>query len=157
MTLGRLVAGVPEIAGRTNRSYLQLAFLVAFIAHQILLWWRLWQLNTVEQWNFLAYFLIISAPLANYLTAIALVGTEEISKNSEEGFSHRWFFSSLAVTWIISAFNTWYFLEYEPYFLLGAILVVVAGAVWNKRWIHVLVLVLMLFTFFVTAAAEFTL
>ena len=104
MTLGRLVAGLPEIAGRPNRSYLQLAFLIAFIAHQILLWWRLWQLNTVEQWNFLAYFLIISAPLANYLT-----------------------------------------------------LVVVAGAVWNKRWIHVLVLVLMLFTFFVTAAAEFTL
>jgi len=157
MTLGRLVASLPEITRRPNRDYLQIAFVIAFIAHQILLWWRLWQLNSIEKWNFLEYFLIITAPLANYLTAIALVGTHGAPEDSEEFFSRKWFFYALTATWTISAINTWYLLDIKPYFIAGMTLVAAAGALFDKRWIHLVVLGLMVAAFVLTAALEFTL
>ena len=157
MTLGRLVASLPEITSRPNRDYLQLAFVVAFIVHQILFWWRIWQLNSIEQWNFLEYFLIIAAPLANYLTAVALVGTQGASEGNEKPFSHGWFFYTLAATWAISAFNTWYLLDIRPYFLAAMTLVALAGALFDKRWIHYVILGLMVVAFCLTVAVEFTL
>lgn len=157
MTLGRLVASLPEITSRPNRDYLQIAFVVVFIAHQILLWWRIWQLNSIEQWNFLEYFLIIAAPLANYLTAVALVGTQGASEDNEESFSRKWFFYALAATWTISAINTWYLLDIQPYFLAVMTLVAAAGALFDKRWIHYVILGLMVTTFVLIAAIEFTL
>ncbi len=111
MTLGRLVAGLPQVAGRSPPDYLQLAFLITLIAHQILLWWRMWMLSSIEQWNFLGYFLMVVAPLSYYLTAIALVDSPE-TRNPDRGFSHRWFFSALAAAWTY---------EYSSYHsLLGA-------------------------------------
>ena len=73
--LSKLVSSVPYVFDRQKRDWLHsLIFVLAILSH-IVVWWRIWLLKDVADWNVLQFTLLMGSPLSLYLAATALVSS----------------------------------------------------------------------------------
>src|SRR5689334_16954075 len=74
--LSHLLTGVAELvkARRTVKFYWVHLLWVAltFIGH-IFLWWTMWNLRLIRDWNFFSFLLLLLAPVLLYLAAAFLI------------------------------------------------------------------------------------
>ena len=73
--LSLLISSIPHVFDAKKRDWLHaLVFLLLVFAH-IVVWWRVWILNSVSSWNIVQFMILIGSPLSLYLAASALVSS----------------------------------------------------------------------------------
>ncbi len=94
--IGKLTSSIPHVFDARRIDWLHaLFFILLFVAH-IIVWWRVWLLNTVTSWNILQFTILMGSPLSLYLAATALV-----SSNPEQVDDWQRYFDERS-RWIMS-------------------------------------------------------
>ncbi len=129
LTLGRLMTAAPYVFKRTMFDPLFAAIYSGFFMLQLVLWWVLWGMRDVAEWDFFTYFLFMATPLGYYLCAYVLVSDEPkaIESWSEHYASiSRLFAGTLAVAFMIGSVRVNYVGDSTPEIFLRFTLPVIA-------------------------------
>jgi hypothetical protein len=149
--LSTLITSIPYVFDAKKRDWLHsLAFFLLAMSH-LLVWWRIWPLNSVADWNILGFAILMGSPLSLYLAATALVSNNPDQVESwKEQFAQRsqWFFSAMASVVCMGIIRGLLFLDRVPSWwsivMLGAL---VFAAYSRRRSIHITVLSLWTYSF----------
>ena len=115
--LSRLISSIPYVFDPQKRDWLHALVLILLIIAHLVLWWRMWLLNTVSSWNFFQFVILVGSPLSLYLTTAALVSnTPDKIDNWRQHFSDRshWIFSALAATTFFGLLRSFFVMGTTP-------------------------------------------
>ena len=148
--LSKLISSVPFVFDGRKRDWLHtLIFVLAVLTH-IVVWWRIWLLNDVSDWNILQFTLLMGSPLSLYLAATALVSSapEQVSdwKTHLADQSH-WVFSGIAAVIGFGLLRSYFISGITPAWWSFLAFAVFIGAAFSKLRVVHIVVVLMSFLY----------
>jgi hypothetical protein len=132
--LSLLISSIPHVFSPRKRDWLHASVFLLLTFSHIVVWWRVWLLNSVSSWNIVQFMILIGSPLSLYLAATAIVSNRPDQIDDWRSyFSERgqWAFAALAAAILFGilrscsnqkARNT-YRRHYLGYSLLGAFVV----------------------------------
>ena len=146
--LSKLISSIPFVFGSRKRDWLHMLIFVLAVLSHIILWWRIWLLNDVTDWNILQFTLLMGSPLSLYLAATALVSgaPEQVSdwKIHLADQSH-WVFSAIAAVIGFGLLRSYFISGSTPaWWSFLAFALFVGAAFSNRRVIHIVVIILSL-------------
>jgi hypothetical protein len=139
--LSKLVSSVPFVFDRKKRDWLHIVLFILVIWAHLTVWWRIWLLNDVPEWNILQFVILMGAPLSLYLAATALLSPDPSRVDdwkqylSEQSF---WVFLAMAAVIIFGLLRYLFISNITPSltaFLFLAI--VVFGSFTKRRDVHI--------------------
>lgn len=134
--LSLLISSIPHVFDPKKRDWLHSLFFVLLVFSHIVVWWRVWMLNSVSSWNIVQFTILIGSPLSLYLAATALVSsTPHQISDWRAHFSERgqWVFAALAATILFGILRSHYILGVMPEWWGFLALVVYGGAALSRR------------------------
>lgn len=146
MSVGRLVAAIPDVVAKGRRDWLHIGHVACLLVMQMQFWWRMWNFESIEQWDFLGYFFLMSVPLVYYLATHILVPAnsgEVPDWRAHFEDSGKWFYATVAAAWSSGALVSNYlfkFLFIPPPMVITVVLFV-TGMFVKHRIYHVVVLI----------------
>jgi hypothetical protein len=149
LSIGRIISVLPHIFGE-KKNLIAIAAVMTLFFWQLIVWWNLWNLNTVTDWNFIGFLLFIGTPLAYYLATHILVpaNPETISSWQEHYTTRsRLFTGSFAFAMTVGALRIGYLEGFNSgQYIFGPILVSIlcVGTLTTNRNAHGMI---MLFIF----------
>jgi hypothetical protein len=139
--LSLLISSIPHVFSPTKRDWLHASVFVFLTFAHIVVWWRVWLLNSVTNWNIIQFMILIGSPLSLYLAATAIVSNRPDQIDDWRSyFSERgqWAFAALAATIFFGLLRSYYILGVMAEWWGFLALVVYAGAaLTKKREIHI--------------------
>ena len=150
LSLSKLISSIPFVFAGRKRDWLHsLIFILAVLTH-IIVWWRIWALKDVPDWNILQFTLLMGSPLSLYLAATALVSStpEQVSdwKTYLADQSH-WVFSAIAAVIGFGLLRSYFISGITPAWWSFLAFAVFIGAALSKRRVVHIVIVLMSFSY----------
>jgi hypothetical protein len=144
--LSKLISSIPFVFDGRKRDWLHiLIFVLAVLAH-IVVWWRIWLLNDVTDWNILQFTLLMGSPLSLYLAATALVSStpEQVSDwKTYLADQSRWVFSASAAVIGFGLLRSYFILGTTPaWWSFLAFAVFVGAAISKLRVVHIVVILM---------------
>ncbi|NIV18328.1 MAG: hypothetical protein GWN47_07905 [Woeseiaceae bacterium] len=141
--LSLLISSIPHVFDPKKRDWLHSFIFLLLIFSHVVVWWRVWMLNSVSSWNIIQFMILIGSPLSLYLAATALVSTTPHRIDDWKAyFSDRsqWFFAAFAATIFFGILRSYYILGVMPEWWGFLALAVNSGAALSKsREIHIAV------------------
>lgn len=158
--LSRLISSIPYVFDPRKRDWLHALIFVVLTFGHIMLWWRVWLLNSVPTWNILQFSVLIASPLSLYLAATALVSNapEKVDDWKTYYSDHgQWVIAALAVTVLFGVLRAQLILGTISSWWSILVFGLYCGAALTKRRIvHVGVVILSVIYFVVLLSREFT-
>jgi hypothetical protein len=144
--LSKLISSIPFVFDGRKRDWLHiLIFVLAVLAH-IVVWWRIWLLNDVTDWNILQFTLLMGSPLSLYLAATALVSStpEQVSDwKTYLADQSRWVFSASAAVIGFGLLRSYFILGTTPaWWSFLSFAVFVGAAISKLRVVHIVVILM---------------
>lgn len=138
--LSKLVSSVPFVFASNKRDWLHiLSFIFLIIAH-IIVWWNIWLLNGISDWNIFQFAIIMGSPLSLYLAATAIVSADpsQVSDWKQHFASHsHWMFSALAAALALAMLRAEFIATYgTSWATVIAFFGMLFCAFSNKRSVH---------------------
>jgi len=141
--LSLLISSIPHVFSPKKRDWLHASVFVLLIFSHIVVWWRVWILNSVSSWNIVQFMILIGSPLSLYLAATALVSNlPDQVEDWRSYFSDRgqWAFAALGSAVFFGILRSYYILGVVPEWWGFTALALYAGAaLTRKREVHIAV------------------
>ena len=142
--VSRLASSIRHVFDSSRRDAVHASLFVLLFLIHLILWWRLWPLRDVQEWNFLQFLIVMGGPISLYIAATILVSDEPaevVSWRAHLAEAHRWFFSVWATSLVFGFLRITFVLEAQFQLLLAVIVIVplLVGAVFRNRKVHVAV------------------
>lgn len=146
--LSKLISSIPFVFAAGKRDWLHMLLFVLAVLSHIILWWRIWLLNDVTEWNILQFTLLMGSPLSLYLAATALVSNapEQVSdwKTHFADQSH-WIFSAIAAVIGFGLLRSYFISGSTPaWWSFLAFALFVGAAISNRRVVHITIIIMSL-------------
>jgi hypothetical protein len=139
--LSLLISSIPHVFSPKKRDWLHESVFVLLVFSHIVVWWRVWILNSVSSWNIVQFMILIGSPLSLYLAATALVSNRPDQVDDWKSYfsDHvQWAFAALAAAIFFGILRSYYIIGVVPEWWGFLALVLYAGAaLTRKREIHI--------------------
>jgi hypothetical protein len=141
--LSLLISSIPHVFSPKKRDWLHASVFLLLVLSHIVVWWRVWILNSVTNWNIVHFMILIGSPLSLYLAATAIVSNQpDQVEDWRSYFSDRgqWAFAALAATVLFGILRSYYILDIvAEWWGFFALVLYVGAALTKRREIHIAV------------------
>ena len=99
LSITQVLRGLSKIARSRERSTVVTVYGIFLFALHVQVWWALWDLSVVPEWNFLFFLLLISLPSVLFATTellFPMATTAETNWKAHYESVRKWFLSVLA-------------------------------------------------------------
>ena len=76
LSVSRLIAASSHVFSVPGRDWLFVSFFLQIFLTNLLVWWNLWELHTIQAWTFPLFLLFIGSPLTLYFTSHLVLDKE---------------------------------------------------------------------------------
>jgi hypothetical protein len=109
LSITQILRGLSKIARSQTRSVAVTIYGVFLFGLHVQVWWALWDLNVVPEWNFVYFLLLISVPSGLFASTellFPMATTAETNWNTHYESVRKWFLSVLALWTVLAMLET---------------------------------------------------
>lgn len=109
LSITQVLRGLSKIARSRKRSVVVTIYAVFLFGLHVQVWWALWDLSVVPEWNFVFFLLLISIPSVLFATTellFPMATTAETDWNAHYESVRKWFLSVLLLWSVLALLET---------------------------------------------------
>ena len=141
----KLLSCVPQVFNKSRRDWLHIAAWLYLTSLHFLIWWRVWALNSVPNWDIIGFFLMMASPVGLSVASTALVSYSPHLIDDWKEYFHkegaRIFYYCLVGVLLAGIIRVWYLRgAMTPWWGYISVVMCLLAAYFNKRWLQALAL-----------------
>lgn len=114
LALAQLLRALTEVVTNPRRYWVHVVWMVSLVLLIVQVWWAYWDFNATTTWTFAFYLLLLSFPVAIFISAALLVPAtraSDIDWRAHYYRVHRWTFGTLLVGMVVALTGQVFFLD----------------------------------------------